>query len=242
MILIQKCISEDPDKLILVVSRLSRLISFVKSAVGNEKRDTSNISFFTYEDLLNHLSRRVNPMEESAVRTFAAFNQVHFGEMTGTGAASSISFEQDFVNGFLEEGERNATKKHLVEPITLWGAFRVIKLNVKCSETKAPLSREDYLELPRSFGLDEIQRAFVYQLYMRYSEWLNTGSFKWDEADRTLYIFQHGLSVFSHPEFISWEHRAFHLGQTVFSRMTICLLLLSSTIWYLQTKLKTFLI
>jgi hypothetical protein len=146
MILIQKCISEDPDKRILVVSRLSRLISFVKSAVGNEKRDTSNISLFTYEDLLNHLSRRVNPMEESAVWTFAAFHQVHLGEMTGTGAASSISFEQDSVNGFLEEGKRNAMKKHLVEPITLWGAFRVIKLNVKCSETKAPLSREDYLE------------------------------------------------------------------------------------------------
>lgn len=214
MILIQKCISEDPDKRILVVSRLSRLISFVKSAVGNEKRDTSNISFLTYEDLLNHLSRRVNPMEESAVWTFAAFHQVHLGEMTRTGAASSISFEQDSVNGFLEEGKRNAMKKHLVEPITLWGAFRVIKLNVKCSETKAPLSREDYLELPRSFGLDEIQCALVYQLYMQYSEWLNTGPFKWDEADRTLYIFQHSLSVFSDPEFISWEHRAFQLGQT----------------------------
>jgi len=177
------------------------------------ERDTSNISFFTYEDLLNHLSRRVEPAEESLSRTFSAFNQVHFGETTGTGASSSINFEADFVESFLEDGERSAMKTNLVEPITLWGAFRVIKSNVKCSETKSPLSQEDYLKLPRSFGLSQTQRTLVYKLYLRYIEWLNSGNFKWDEADRVLYILRYGPSVFAECDFVSWEERAFQRGE-----------------------------
>lgn len=212
MLLIKKVVSEDPDKRILVVSRLSRLISFVKSAVDAE-RDSTNVAFFTYEDLLNHVSRRVEPGDESARRTFSAFNQVHFGETTGTGASSSINFETDFVENFLEEGERNAMKTNLLEPITLWGAFRIIKSNVKCSETKHPLSQEDYLKLPRSFGLNKTQRTSVYKIYLRYSEWLNSRTFKWDEADRVLYILRWGLSVFAERDFVSWEERAFQRGE-----------------------------
>lgn len=195
-------ISEDVGKRILFVSRLPRLISFVKSAVDAE-RDTSNVAFFTYDDLLNHLARRIEPEDEEERRTFSTFNQVHFGEMTGTGAASSA----------LEEGERKAMKDNLVEPITLWGAFRVIKSSAKCSVTKVPLSQDEYLNLPRSFGLNKAQRTLVYKLYSRYSEWLNEGMVKWDEADRALYVLRFGPSVFTDCEFVSWEERAFRHGE-----------------------------
>lgn len=209
--MIRKVTSVDVAKRILVVSRLSRLVSFVKAAVDAE-RDTSNVAFFTYEDLLNHLSRRVEPPETSK-RTFSTFNQVHFGETTGTGASSSINFEIDFVEKFLEGGERNAMKTNLLEPITLWGAFRVIKSHVKCSETKVPLSPDDYLQLPRSFGLNKEQRTLVYKLFLRYEEWLEYETFKWDEADRVFYILKYGPSVFAESSFVSWEERAFQRGE-----------------------------
>lgn len=69
------------------------------------------------------------------------------------------------------------------------------------------------MKLPRSFGLNQEQRALVYKLYLRYAEWLESGSFKWDEADRVLYILRWGPSVFSESELVSWEERAYRRGE-----------------------------
>ena len=80
---------------------------------------------------------------------------------------------------------------NLVEPVTLWTAFRTIKSSARCSLTKQPLPRSEYMELTKVFGLTPEQRNAVYDLYIRYEEWLEHGSYKWDEADRVLYILRH---------------------------------------------------
>ena len=206
--MIKKVASESVHKKILVVSRLSRLVSFVKSAVG-EERDTSNVTFSTYDDLLTRLTRRIKPKVASEKRDFSAFSQVQFCETTGTGAASTVSFQKDFVESFLERGERKSMEANSLRPITLWSAFRTIKSSVRCSITKAPLEKEEYMALPSSYGLNSAQRAMVYEMFSRYEEWLGSGGAKWDEADRVYYILRFGGTVFSDERYISWEERAF---------------------------------
>jgi len=206
--MIKKVASESIHKKIHVVSRLSRLVSFVKSAVG-EERDTSNVTFSTYDDLLTRLTRRIKPKVASEKRDFSAFSQVQFCETTGTGAASTVSFQKNFVENFLGRGERKSMEANSLRPITLWSAFRTIKSSVRCSITKAPLEKEEYMSLPSSYGLNNTQRAVVYEMFSRYEEWLGSGGAKWDEADRVYYILRFGGTVFSDEKYISWEERAF---------------------------------
>lgn len=180
----------------------------MKSAVA-EERDITNADFFTYDDLLANMARRIQPEKESEKRIFSAFTQVQFGDTTGTGTASTVSFEKDFTKNFLQMGERNAMVSHKIQPLTLWSAFRTIKSSVGCSVTKAALTEAEYLALPPSYGLDAKQRTVVYGLFLRYGEWLSSGGSRWDEADRVLYILRHGGSVFSDDKYISWHERAF---------------------------------
>jgi hypothetical protein len=53
----------------------------------------------------------------------------------------------------------------------------------------------------------------VYDLFLRYEEWRQSGASKWDEADRLLYIMEHGPSVFAHQDFVSWEERIYKRGE-----------------------------
>lgn len=151
--------------------------------------------------------------EESEKRVFSPFTQVQFGDTTGTGAASTVSFEKDFVENFLYRGERKLMEANSIRPIILWSAFRNIKSSIKCSLSKALLAKEEYMRLPSSYGLNGAQREVVYTLFTRYVEWLGSGGHKGDEADRVYYILQYGGSVFSDTQFISWEERAFRFYQ-----------------------------
>jgi hypothetical protein len=212
MLMIKKVISMDVERKILVLSRLTRLVSEIKRAVEAE-RDGSNVCFSTYDDLLALLAKSVTPTEESEHHVFSAFFQVQFGSTKETGAASSTSFLDDFVHGYLGMKEHTVMKNNVFEPMTLWTAFRTIKSSARCALTKAPLSREEYIALPDSFCLRSDQRMLVYDLYLQYEEWLSSERFNWDEADRVLYILKWGASVFSDHEFISWEERAFQRGE-----------------------------
>jgi hypothetical protein len=212
LLMIKKVISEPLEKRILVVARLPRLVSEIRRAVSAE-RDVSNVTFSTYNDLLALLAREATPYNGADRFYFSTLTQIHFGETTGTGLSSSVSFVEGFVQKCLEENERTAMRANHIEPITLWTAIRDIKSNVKCSLSKHPLSREEYLSLSASFGLRKEQREFVYDLFLRYEEWRQSGRSKWDDADRVLYIFKYGTSVFREKEFLSWEERAFKRGE-----------------------------
>lgn len=209
----KKILSVPVERKVLVVTRLPRLVSVIKGAVEQE-RDARNVTFLTYEDLLSLLSKSVEPTNPPDRRAFSFFTKVQYGSRTESGIASSISFLDDFVGAFLGAKERRQMSELQLGPMTLWTAFRTIKSNARCSLTKQPLCREDYMSLPTSFGLRKEQRSVVYALYLRYEEWLAEGSFKWDEADRVLYVLRWGPTVFSEKVFVSWEVRAFRRGQT----------------------------
>lgn len=211
LLMIKKVISEPSEKKILVVSRLPRLVSEMRRAVSAE-REVQNVTFSTYNDLLALLAREVKPTDEAEYRRFSALTQIHFGDTTGTGLSSTMSFD-DFIQNCLEENERKAMRTNSVEPITLWTAFRDIKSNVQCSVSKRPLLRHEYLDLPASFGLRQEQRELVYDLFLQYEQWRKSGGAKWDEADRLLYILKWGPSVFANPQFVSWEERAYKRGE-----------------------------
>ncbi|KAL3916623.1 MAG: hypothetical protein SGILL_005094 [Bacillariaceae sp.] len=210
VLLIHKLTDEDVSKKILVLSRLPRLVSFVKGKVEAE-RNTANATFTTYDDLLTSLVRMVQPSNPNAKRNFSTFTQVSFSETTGTGDSSSINFEQAFVNKFLQSGEQSRMKKSSLKAGTLWEAFRVIKSSGQCSNSKQPLTLNEYRALPPSYGLTKQQREIVYSLFERYQEWLLTGAY-WDEADRLLYLFQWGHRVFT-ESFVSWVERVSNYGE-----------------------------
>jgi hypothetical protein len=132
LLMIKKVISEPFEKRILVVGRLPRLVSEIRRAVSAE-RDAANITSATYNDILSLLARAVKPADEAEHCYFSALTQIHFGETTGTGLSSSVSFVEGFIQNCLEEKERKAMRANRIEPITLWTAFRDIKSNVKCS-------------------------------------------------------------------------------------------------------------
>ena len=216
--LFQKVAAEtSSSRRILVVARLPRLISFIKSKVREANGcSLPTCDYFTYDELLTSLVRCSRPTEPSDARSFAAFNAVHFGETTGTGATPSysLSFQSSSIEGYLEDGERAAMKKNRIEQLTLWTAIRTIKSHATVAKTKQPLSEGEYLALPPTFGLDEGQRSVAYRLYERYNEWIHSDERPlWDEADRVLYCLKHGDSVFSDEEFHSWATRAFQWGE-----------------------------
>jgi hypothetical protein len=151
LLLIKKVISEPLEKRILVVARLPRLVSEIRRSVLAE-REVTNITFATYNDLLALLAREVKAVDETEHCYFSPLTQIHFGETTGTGISSSVSFVEDFIQNCLEENERKAIRANRIEPITLWTAFRDITSNFKCSLSKRPLGREEYLDLPTPFG------------------------------------------------------------------------------------------
>lgn len=187
LLMTKKIVSVASEQKILVVSRLSRLISVIKSVVEHEG-DSSNVTFSTYDDLLSLLARSVTPQSESDKHNFPLFSQVQYVSTTHPGADSSVNFLHGFFGGFLTRRERKVMNENLVEPMTLWIAFRTIKSRARCSLTKQPLPQNDYMKLPKAFDLTPEQRNLVYDIYLRYEEWLERGSYKWDEADRVLYI------------------------------------------------------
>lgn len=169
LLMTKKIVSVTNERKILVVSRLPRLVAVIKRAVEHERDDVSNVTFMTYDDLLALLARSVTPSTESEELSFSTFCQVHFGR-TEAGADSSISFLDGFVGEFLGPKERKVMKAGLVQPMTLWTAFRTIKSSARSSLTKKPLTRDEYMKLPISFGLRSEQRKLVYDLYLRYEE------------------------------------------------------------------------
>mmetsp|Transcript_14131 Transcript_14131/g.25605 ORF Transcript_14131/g.25605 Transcript_14131/m.25605 type:complete len:611 (+) Transcript_14131:567-2399(+) len=239
-LLMTKKVSVASEQKILVVSRLSHLISVIKGAVEHE-RDSSNVTFSTYDDLLLLLGRSVTPQSESDKQNFPLFSQVQYLSTIHPGANSSVNFLDGFVGGFLTRRERKVMDENLVEPMTLWTAFRTIKSSARCSLTKQPLHQNDYMKLREAFDLIPEQRNVLYDLYLRYEEWLEQLSYKWDEADRLLYILKLGPSVFSEHSFKSWERWAYHFGEIELLEEDCEAPL--SPIFYdmsLLTKLKTF--
>lgn len=87
-----------------------------------------------------------------------------------------------------------------------------IKSHAKCALTKRPLTPAEYLDLPLTFGLTEDQRLVCYKLYEKYEKWRENESY-WDEMDRTLYILEHGPSVYREEEMISWSNRVNKRGE-----------------------------
>lgn len=213
LLMTKKIVSIAVERKILVVSRLPRLLSVIKGAVERE-RDVSNVTFVTYEDLLALLARSVAGKLSGGDEGhgFSTFSQVQFESTAATDSDSSISFLDGFIGNFLSAKEQKTMKENRVESMTLWTAFRIIKSNIHCSLTKNPLSRDEYMKLPKSFGLRPGQRKVVYDLYLRYEEWLEHGRYKWDDADRVLFILKHGPSSFSDREYKSWERRAYREG------------------------------
>lgn len=218
MLMIQKVASESPHKKLLVVARLPRLVSFIKSGVSALIREQSgptlNCDYYTYNELMTLLARRCSPARIEDARSFRIFSQVHFSEITSTGSAAGNSFQQEFVGTYLTASERSCMARGGLEPLTLWTAIRVIKSHAIVSQKMRPLSRNEYLSLPKTFGLSEIQRTLAYNLYEKYREFCQRSrQGLWDEADRVLYCLKHGGSVFSEPEFVSWECRAYKWGE-----------------------------
>ena len=70
--MIRKVSQEHPSRRILVVSRLQRLVKIIKTAVEEKRSDKGidNVTFFTYDELLQQLARAVIPDEESQQQTF----------------------------------------------------------------------------------------------------------------------------------------------------------------------------
>ena len=69
LLMTKKIVSVASERKVLVVSRLNRLISVIKGAMEHE-RDSSNITFSTYDDFLSLLARSVTPESESDEQIF----------------------------------------------------------------------------------------------------------------------------------------------------------------------------
>ena len=216
MILMQKVASDSaPYKKMLIVARLPRLVGFIKAGVKAQKGLSVNCDYFTYDELLTFLARRCCPEEASDERTFSVFNQIHFSETTGTGSESGMSFQNAFIDGYLNSSERSVLCKGGLEPLTIWTAIRVIKSHASVSHSHRPLSRDEYMSLPKVFGLDPTQRNLAYDIYLKYCDFTQGADrFLWDEADRVLHCLKYGGNVFSDPDFVSWAERAFKWGET----------------------------
>ena len=208
LLMIRKVASEEPSRHVLVVTRLPRLVNVIKTAV-EEKRDdgVENLSFTTYDDLVQLLARRVVPDDDSHYESFVQFDRIRFDCDD-----SNISFSREFINDFLNSKERKEMKSHEIEPLTLWHAIIVIKSNSICARTKHPLSLDDYIALPISFGLTQTQRKLCYDLFLKYEEWRHNGHY-WDEMDRVLYVMRHGPTVFRDDKFIPWAARVNRFGE-----------------------------
>jgi len=211
-LMVEKITHTDIENKLLVVSRLPRLVSAIRTRV-EESRDPSNVTCITYNDLMSHLLRCIVVDDENDQINFSTFSQVHFCETTSTGGSGSNSFERDFFYTFLDDGERKEMKALNLEPIRLWGSFRIIKSDTQCSLFKRHLTRDEFLALPKSFGLKQKQRDLAFNMYLRYEEWLRHDNFKWDEADRVLYILRFAGNVFAESRFVSWHERTYQLGE-----------------------------
>ena len=212
LLMIKKVSKEDPSLRILVVSRLPRLVNIVKAAVeSSEERSgdgAANVSFTTYNELFQVLARRVVPDEDQDYKSFVRFDHVRYD----CDEDSGVSFLEKFVNLL---GER--TKKQMavadIEPLTLWFAIITVKTHARCAATKMPLTLEEYLSLPQTFGMTSGQRQLCYELFTKYQEWCSGGSY-WDEADRSLYIIKYGPSAYREKAFVPWAERVNHRGET----------------------------
>lgn len=209
LLMIRKIAQEDLSYRILMVSCLSRLVNIIKTSI-DEKRDGSSerLTFITYDDLMQLLARRVDPGLDSECKTFLRFNQVRFDCDEDGG----VSFLRQFIKRSLNANEQKQMSEQSVEPLTLWHAINTIKSNAKCVLTKSPLERHDYLALPMSFGLAEGQRHLCYNLFTKYEDWCEHGSF-WDEIDRSMYILKFGPNVYREKLFISWAERVNQRGE-----------------------------
>lgn len=208
LLMIRKVAREESTRHVLVVTRLPRLVDVIKTAVEEERSGSvENLSFTTYDDLLQLLARRVVPDDTSLCESFVQFNRVRFDC-----DESNISFSRQFVDTFLNSKERREMRSYEIESSTLWHAIIVIKSNSSCATTKQPLSLADYLALPISFGLTENQRRLCYDLFLKYEDWRLRGDY-WDEMDRVLYVLTHGPSVFREDKFISWAARVSRFGE-----------------------------
>lgn len=202
-------VREEPSKKILIVSRLSRLVNVIKSAVENARdAGLENLTFMTYDELLKQLARRVAPSSESDSKLFITFDRIRFDCEDSAG----ISFLSEFVEEYLSKLERKKMDDNSIQPLTLWHAIVTIKSNVKCSISKSSLSLEEYLALPSSFGLQKKQREISYQLFLRYEQWREQKSY-WDETDRTMYVLKHGPNVFREEPYLSWTERVVKRGE-----------------------------
>lgn len=201
--LIKKVSREEPSKKILIISRLSRLVNVIKSAVENSRdAGLENLTFMTYDELLKQLSRRVVPSSESDSKLFITFDRIRFDCEDNAG----VSFLAKFVDVYLSKLERKKMNDNSIQPLTLWHAIITIKSNARCAITKSVLSLEEYLALPSSFGLQKKQREISYQLFLKYEQWREQNLY-WDETDRTIYVLKHGPSVFKEEVYLSWTER-----------------------------------
>ncbi|KAL7538711.1 hypothetical protein ACHAXR_008739 [Thalassiosira sp. AJA248-18] len=208
LLMIKKVSQEDASRKVLVVSRLPRLVNIIKTAVEERRGDgADNQSFTTYEDLLQLLARRVVPVEDSQYKAFVQFDRVRF-DCDG----SNVSFSRHFIDGYLNTKEKKQMATNLIESLTLWHAIIVIKSQAKCATTKLPLTIDDFVALPPSFGLTEVQRQLCHDLFIKYEQWRESEHY-WDEMDRVLYILKCGPSVFRDDRFIPWTDRVNRFGE-----------------------------
>lgn len=162
-----------------MVSKLPRLVNFVKTAV-EEKRSTERTSFMVYDDLMQLMARRVVP-DDGKVCRFVQGNRIRFDCDD-----SNVSFSRHFVSS-LNANERKSMSAMILGPLALWNAIITIKSLAKCAMSKGPLTLEEYLDLPASFGLKRDQRVLCYDLFTKYEQW-RLQAHAWDDADRVLFI------------------------------------------------------
>ena len=219
LLLIKKVAQEDPSMRILVVSRLPRLVSIIKTSTEEKREgDVENVHFTTYDELMQLMARRVIPDNEvsaasnimkilyqtdllpkSDARSFGRFDQIRFDCDEGSG----VPFLRAFFESHLSSHERDILQRSSIQPLTLWHAIIVIKSTAQCVNTKRHLERHDYFQLPISFGLTLEQRKVCFDYYLKYEEWRSDAGY-YDESDRSMYILRHGPSVFRQDNFVSW--------------------------------------
>jgi len=200
LLLIKKVAQEDPSMRILVVSRLPRLVSIIKTSTEEKREgDVENVHFSTYDELMQLMARRVIPDHKADARSFGRFDQVRFDCDEGSG----VSFLRVFFESHLSSHERDLLQRSSIQPLTLWHAIIVIKSTAQCVNTKRHLEQHDYFQLPISFGLTLEQRKVCFDFYLKYEEWRSDAGY-YDESDRSMYILRHGPSVFREDIFVSW--------------------------------------
>jgi len=207
--MIRKVSQEHPSRRILVVSRLQRLVKIIKTAVEEKRSDKGidNVTFFTYDELLQQLARAVIPDEESQQQTFINFDRVYY-DCDNEGGKS---FYKLFVSEELSNKEREQMTAASIEPLVLWFAIITIKSPAQCAATKMSLTRDEYLSLPASYGLNNEQRELCYELYIKYEVWREDLS-SWDEIDRVRYVLSHGPITFREETFVPWAERVHRNG------------------------------